>query len=459
MEKNAAAIKIEEPKTIQEIIESRNISHINIGVFDLEGILRGKRISKAKFLSALENGLGFCDVVLGWDSSDKLFETTKFTGWHTGYPDAELNIIPESIRNFPFEENGLLFLADFKGKAKNICPRGVLKRVLNKAKDLGYSIKSAFEYEFFVFNENHNSLNEKNFQNLTPLSPGGFGYSALRGMTNSEIHNELIEICEKSNIQIEGLHTETGPGVLEAAISVSDDIESADKAALFKTITKAFFQRKGLMATFMARWSNEHPGSGGHVHVSLYDKNNKNIFYDESNKKNISALMRHFIAGTQALLPEFTAMLAPNINSYARLVPGFWAPTSTTWGVENRTCAIRAITGSNNSQRIESRIPGADSNPYLALAATLAAGLYGIENKLIPQSEIQGNAYEISLEEKYKLPDNIMDAANMLKKSAVAKEYFSSEFVEHYAITREWEELENRKQITDWQLKRYFEII
>jgi len=443
----------------RRIVEERGITHVKVGLFDADGVLRGKYVSKAKFFSALESGVGFCDVVLGWDSNDQLYDNVTFTGWHTAYPDAPVRVLPDTCRELPFEENTLFFLLEFSGHAEPICPRGVLRRVLARAEKLGLAASAAFEYEFFMFDETPESVREKGYRNLTNLTPGFFGYSGLRSSVWSELYHEILDSCETMRIPIEGLHTETGPGVLEAAIYYDLALESADKAALFKTFMKVIAQRRGLMATFMAKWSNSYPGQSGHIHISLKGKDGKAAFHDPKGPHGMSKLMQHFVAGQQALMPEILGMIAQTVNSYSRLIPGFWAPTNATWGVENRTCALRVIPGAAKSQRVEYRIAAADANPYIALAAALGTGLYGIEHKLELGAPIEGNAYEQKLPAKSALPQTLMEAADRLKKSKAARELFGDAFVEHYAASREWEEREFRKHITDWELARYFEII
>jgi len=449
-------------KTVDEakqIVNERNLKHIKVGVFDIDGILRGKYMSKEKFFSALDHGFGFCDVVLGWDSKDQLYDNVEFTGWHTGYPDAATRIIPESCRNLPCEENGLFFLSEFEGKAEEICPRSLLKRVLTKASAMGCQLQAAFEYEFFVFDETRDSIREKNYQNLKPIAPGYFGYSVLRNSVDSDFYQQLLDLAEDMDFPIEGLHEETGPGVLEAAITVDHAQSAADKAALFKTFSKVMAQRNNKMITFMAKWSPDWPGQSGHIHVSLNNKNNKSLFFDATQKHNMSEKMQYFLGGQQKLMPELLAMIAPTINSYTRLVPGFWAPIQATWGVENRTCALRVIPGSATSQRVEYRIAAADANPYIALSAVIASGLWGIENKILPSAQTKGNAYEQDVPPDMKLPATLWEAAQRLKSSAAAKQLFGDAFVNHYAASREWEEREYRKHISDWELERYFEII
>ena len=444
----------------RKIVEERSLANVKVGVFDMDGIMRGKYMSRDKFLSALESGFSFCDVVLGWDSNDQLYDNVSYTGWHTAYPDAALRILPATCRALPLEGDGaLLFLAEFDGEAEAICPRGTLKRVLKRAEGMGYSVSAAAEFEFFMFDETAHSIRDKGYKNLKTLTPGFFGYSMLRASVHSEFYEALLKLCVDMRMPLEGLHTETGPGVLEAAITYGPALESADRAALFKTYTKILAQRRGMMATFMAKWSRDWPGQSGHLHLSLTDKRGKPAFHDARKPHQISDEMRWFIGGQQALMPELLAMVASTVNSYARLIPGFWAPTDATWGVENRTCALRAIPGSPKAQRVEYRVAAADINPYLALAAAIGSGLWGIQHKIEPDAPVEGNAYARQHPEKRQLPRTLWDAAQRLKESEPARELFGEPFVEHFAGTREWEEREFRKAITDWELARYFEII
>jgi len=449
-------------KTHQEVIdliELEDLDYVKVGAFDIDGILRGKYMGRDKAVSALRKGFGFCDVVLGWDSNDQLYDNVSFTGWHTGYPDASVRLLPETFRRMPFEDNLPLILGEFAGEAEALCPRGLLRRVVEKATAMGFTPFAGCEFEFFVFEETPHSVRDKHYRGMQPITPGFFGYSGLRSGVHNEFYRELMDTCRAMDMPLEGLHTETGPGVLEAAIKVDGALAAADKAALFKTITKILAQRRGWMATFMAKWSPDWPGQSGHIHVSLQDESGRNVFYDEAAEHTMSQTMRHFIGGQQALMPELLAMVAPTVNSFRRLIPGFWAPTNASWGVENRTCALRAIPGSASSQRVEYRVSAADINPYVAVAAALASGLYGIEQKIEPDAPVTGNAYDQTFPAERQLPRTLMEAAGRLKASGAARSLFGDAFVDHYSATREWEEREFRKAITDWEMDRYFEII
>jgi glutamine synthetase len=450
-------------KTIDDarsIVEERRLTHIKVGLFDNDGIMRGKYMSREKFLSSLEHGFAFCDVVLGWDSMDQLYDNATYTGWHTGYPDAPVRILPSSCREIPFENGMLLFLAEFAGAAESICPRATLRRVIARAHKMGFDPYAALEYEFFMFNETPDSVRAKDYKNLQPMTPGWFGYSMLRSSVRAEFYHQILELCDSMDFPLEGLHTETGPGVLEAAIAVDSADNAGDKAALFKTFIKVLAQRNDMMATFMAKWSAEYPGQSGHIHLSLRHRDSSgSAFYDSEQPNGMSTIQRQFVAGQQRLMPQFLSMIAPTVNSYTRLIPGFWAPTDATWGVENRTTALRVIPGSDKSQRIEYRLGSADANPYLALAAALGAGLYGIEQQWDPEPQTMGNAYDQQHPEHLALPRTLWESAQALKSSAEARDLFGDAFVEHYAASREWEEREFRKHITDWEMERYFEII
>ena len=441
------------------IVRERDIAYVKIGVFDLDGVMRGKYVSRDKFLSGLESGLGFCDVILGWDVDDQPYDNVTYTGWHTGFPDAKVRVIPESCREIPFEPQTLLFVCEFVETATAICPRSILQSVLNRAKKAGFKVSAAFEYEFFTFEETPHSVREKGYRNMKPLSVGSFGYSVLRNSVGSEFYHALLDMCVTMDFPLEGLHTETGPGVLEGAIGVDEALAAADKASLFKTFAKVLAQRNGLMTTFMAKWSEKQAGQSGHIHISFQREDGNPAFYDNDAEHGMSQEMLQFIGGQQKLMPELLAMVGSTVNSYSRLVPGLWAPTSATWGIENRTCAIRAIPGSPKSQRVEYRVAASDANPYLALAAAVGSGLYGIEQGIQPPEPIQGNAYEQKLPSESQMPATLWDAAQRLKASAAARDLFGDIFVDHYAASREWEERAFRKHVTDWELARYFEII
>jgi glutamine synthetase len=447
---------------ITAYLKENDIQKIKFAFADIDGVLRGKVIHYKKFIDGLKDGYGFCDVAFGWDSTDTLYDNTQLTGWHTGYPDRQCRIDLSTFRTVPWQENIPFFLADFSDPAGHdlpACPRSLLKRVSKQCADMGYHPEFAQEFEWFNFIETPETLREKSFTNLNTLTPGMFGYSILRTSQQSEFYNDLFNLLMQFNIPIEGLHTETGPGVYEAALLHDHVLRAADKAVLFKTAVKEIASKHNITASFMAKWNENLPGCGGHVHQSLWTTDeSKNLFYKADDQFNMSDLHKHYLAGQLYCLPHLLPMYAPTINSYKRLVEGAWAPTTIAWGVDNRTTAFRVLHPTEDYTRLETRIPGADTNPYLAMSAALASGLYGIKNKLplnIPPT--MGNGY---LDKSNgSIASNLMDAANFMKDSSVAKELFGEAFVDHFTQTRIWECRQFAKSVTDWELKRYFEII
>jgi glutamine synthetase len=443
-------------------LKEKNIDKIKFAFADIDGVLRGKVIHHKKFTDGLQNGYGFCDVVFGWDSSDVCNNNIELTGWHTGYPDQLCRIDLSTFRTVPWQDDIPFFLADFSkadGNDLPACPRSLLKRISKECESLGFHPEFAQEFEWFNFRETPQSLQEKGFTNLDTLTPGMFGYSILRTSENSDFYYDLFNLLMQFGIPLEGLHTETGPGVYEAAILHDHVMEAADRAVLLKTAVKEIAYQHGIMATFMAKWNENLPGCGGHVHQSLWNKDKtENLFYNAEDVNKMSDLHKHYLAGQLHCLPHILPMYAPTINSYKRLVEGAWAPTTITWAVENRTTAFRVINSSPAYTRLETRIPGSDTNPYLAMAAALASGLYGVKNKLplnIPATA--GNGYQDT--KNATISSNLLDATNIMKESKIANELFGDAFVDHYAKTRLWECKQFAKSVTDWELKRYFEII
>jgi glutamine synthetase len=438
-------------------------ARVKVAVSDIDGVLRGKYLHKEKFYSAAENGFGFCDVVLGWDMLDVTYDNATHTGWHKGFPDVLAKLDLGTLRTVPWDNNVPFFLGDFvapkdgKDAPLPICPRQTLKRVIERAKLLGVMPMCGVELEFFNFLETPQSWADKEGVAPTPLTPGMFGYSLLRANQHRAYFESLFNEMGAFGVPIEGLHTETGPGVYEAAILYSEALEAADRAILFKTGAKEIGARFGIMPSFMAKWSKDYPGCSGHVHTSLSD-GKKNLFHDAKREHGMSALFESFLAGQVAALLEFAPMFWPTINSYKRLVDGFWAPVKPTWGVDNRTASFRVIPGSPKSTRLETRCPGADINPYLAVAAVLAAGLAGVEKKMkLTAKPIHGTNQ--GAEDIARAPRTLIETTRIFRRSELARDWFGDDFVDHFAATREWEWRQWLDAVTDWERRRYLEII
>jgi glutamine synthetase len=360
----------------------------------------------------------------------------------------------------PWEPDTAALLVDFvseEGVAHPACPRSLLRSVIARAQERGCSATFACEFEFFIFKETAESLHAKGFRGMTPLSPGMFGYSWVREGQNSALCHAILDEMERFDIPIEGLHTETGPGVYEVAIRYDDALRMADKAALFKSAMKQLLAARGLSCTFMAKWNADLPGSSGHLHQSLW-KDGVNLFYDAADPCSLSAIAKQYLGGQVALMPELTALYSPTINAYKRYVPGVWAPLTASWGPENRTCAIRSIGGGPGGTRLEYRQTAADINPYIAIATCLAAGLDGIERQIAPPAAGRGDASR-SDAGFAPLPRTLKDATAALAKSERARAILGAPFVDHYVRTRDWEVRQYERAVTDWELRRYFEAL
>ncbi len=433
---------------------------VKVAVSDIDGILRGKYLHTAKFEGAAEGGFGFCDVVFGWDAHDNCYDNTQVTGWQHGFPDALARVDLDTARQVPWDNNVPFFLGEFvnaDGSPFPVCPRQTLRRVLTRAEKLGFAPMTGMEFEWFNFRETPQSWAAKKGVGPEPLTPGMFGYSLLRMADNPGFFNALMDEMLAFNVPIEGLHTETGPGVYEAAIGFSTALEQADRAILFKTGAREIGKRFGVMPSFMAKWSQGYPGCSGHIHQSLSD-GKANLFYDAKSPRKMSKLFESYLAGQIACLMAFAPMFWPTINSYKRLVDGFWAPVKPTWGLDNRTASFRVIAGSPKATRLETRCPGADVNPYLAMAAVIAAGLHGVEKGLkLTAPPITGTNQ--GAEHIPRAPRSLIETTQIFRESKIARDWLGDTFVEHFAATREWEHRQWQDAVTDWELKRYFEII
>jgi glutamine synthetase len=456
---------------IKQLIDDGKIEYVKIGAPDIEGVYRGKRVDARYFLNSLEDGFGQCDVLFGWDIAEVVLPNLKFSNWEHGFADIVMKPDLSTFELVPWEENVASCVCDLwteHGDPVAISPRYVLRKVIERARAMGYESLAAAELEFRFFRESQASLREKDFgPNLTPLNPGNNCYSISQSSADDHLLGRIARMMRDSNIDIEGYNREHGPGMYEMNIRYADALKAGDRTMLFKTGVKEICYQMGLAATFMAKWNDQEDGSSGHSHMSLWDRGReRNLFWDESAEEHMSTTMRQFLAGVLETMPEFMVLYAPVINSYKRYVEGTWAPLNTTWGLDNRTCAVRVINVNRNAIHIENRAPGADANFYLVFAATLAGGLYGIEHKLELPERLDGNAYDEAtvaraLEKGHIRPlaRNLSTATDMLERSELAREYLGPDFVEHFVATRRWEVKEYEKAVTNWDRRRYLELI
>lgn len=439
----------------RDFVTENSILQVKVGAFDHDTILRGQYLSPESFYTCLQSGLRLSEQYNAPDTSavsNKLLLANSFS-------DSLVNVVLNTGRPLPQERDAVLFLAEFPEHQYGICPRQSLKRVLRIAEDMRMIAQANLRYDFYLFDETAHSLQEKGYQSPTPLTPSQYGHSLLRSAINHDFFEALLDMCRTMQMPLAELQTKEGPGLVSAMLPISTALRAADNAALLKTFSKILAQRFGWLASFMAKWSMQHPGCDSRLRLKLTNDEKDPLFFDPANNHKMSQIMQYFVAGQLALMPELAIIFLPTINAYTRLAHGFSCPKQACWGIENKTCAIRVLSYNDENIQTECRLGGADTNPYLCIMAALASGLYGIQQKLPLEKPVIGSAYQISLDARHQLPDNLLDAVRKFKNSSFAREWFGDDFVEFYAASREKEAIEANRYITDWQLKRYFEMI
>ncbi|KAI1077450.1 putative glutamine synthetase [Whalleya microplaca] len=482
-----------EPVTLEALPDIlQHDTKVKLSGVDVDGMLRGKIVSKNKFLSIAKEGFGFCSVIFGWDMHDRTYnKELKISNKQNGYRD--LIAVPDlnSFRRIPWEGNIPFFLVSFFDEDKPVCacPRNLLKSTVDKLKSNGYNAMAGAELEFFQFKVPTTAadsasdsvapsvasfLDNNPPQALPPLTEGMFGYSITRPTLNKSYYHGVYDACAAFRCDLEGWHTESGPGVYEAALEFGQISEMADRASLFKYVVRSVAAGYGITPCFMAKPRHGLPGNSGHTHVSVVDAaSGANLFYRATPDADapwpdivhLSDLGRHFLAGILDGLPDIMPMLAPTVNSYKRLVENFWAPVTVSWGLEHRAASVRLIappTAKPGATRFEVRVPGADANPYYVMAAILGLGWRGVEKKLeIPIPPLgKGQDVGDSADQGVRLARSLREATErFVRPDSIAREVFGDDFVDHFGGTRENEVRLWDEAVTDWELKRYVETV
>ena len=425
---------------------------VQLEVPDLDGALRAKLVSPAKALS--EAGAAMCTIMFGLTQADDVYESPASSAAN-GYPDLVMRPDMATLRALPWCEATVAVLCDLcggDGALFPLAPRTVLRTIVERCADLGFEARFAAEWEFCVVRRD----DETHPAGLVPLGRTMNAYSSLRLRELRPLAQAFFERMEGVGIAVEAVHTELGHGMVEFALAHAPAMEAADRASRAKAYLKELCGERGLVATFMPKWRAGAPTSGCHFHQSLW-RDGSNEFAGPGGA--LSPLARHYLAGQLATMTDFGVLFNPSVNAFRRLQPGTWTPATASWGVDNRTAAIRAITGPPKAVRLEHRRPGADVNPYLAVAAMLAGGLHGIAGKLEPPDPATADAYADARFPR--LPATLADAIAALRDSPVAPDLLGGEFVRHYLLSREvelglWREWESA-QVTEWEQRRYFE--
>lgn len=439
-------------------VESGEIDTVLVCFPDMQGRLIGKRVTGRFFVEKCLDEMHVCDYLLTVDMDMEPVPGYQAASWDTGYGDFALKPDLATLRRIPWLEATALVMADCQdhhGVDLPHAPRSMLKKQLARARDMGFTVKMGSELELYVFDETYETAREKNYQDLKTAGWYIEDYHIFQTTKEEDLIRAIRNGMDGAAVPVEFSKGEWGPGQEEINLQYAEALEMADRHSIYKNGAKEIAYGQGKAITFMAKWNLDLAGNSCHLHSSLWDaETDKALFFDEKAEDGMSALFRHYIAGQLALVRDVTYFYAPFINSYKRFQAGSFAPTKAAWSRDNRTAGYRTV-GHGPALRVECRIPGADVNPYLAFAATVAAGLYGIENKLELEPAISGNIYE--MENVHDVPRTLREALAALEKSSVLRDVFGNDVVEHYLHTGRWEQSEYDRRVTDWELRRTFE--
>lgn len=442
---------------VRDLVKTGDVDTIAVAVPDLQGRLQGKRYDARFFLNEVATrAVDACAYVLATDVEMSPDGNFALCSWDNGFPDLIIRPDLGTFRLLPWYPRTVLCLGnveDHHGGPVAVAPRQVLRHQLERLATMGYSARAATELEFIVFTEDTPTARARDYGGLTPVVP----FNADYGISSTGAVEPLIADIRRSMVGagmvVESSKGECAPGQQEIALQHEDPLTTADHHCVYKLGVRELAASHGLSATFMAKYSVSE-GNSCHVHLSLWSADGSAAFTDLAGGD--SRTLSHFLAGLRSFLPELTLFMAPNVNSYKRFVAGSFAPVNVAWDYDNRTCGLRLV-GGGSSRRIENRIPGADVNPYLALAATLAAGCEGVSQGMDPGPPAGGNAYEARPEQHPQLPGSLEEAVVALNGSCLARRVFGDEVVDHYVRAGEVELGAFRRAVTDWERRRGFE--
>ena len=448
--------------TLEELtasIRSREIETVITAVCDMQGRLVGKRVSAPFFLDhCAEHGTHFCTYLLATDMEMTTPDGYAGLDWESGYGDYLARPDWTTLRALPWQERTALVLCDAvdeaSGELVDVAPRTILRRQIERAAALGLRPRMATELEFYLLRESYEEAQARGFSHVTPFGWANEDYQLLQASRAEPIYRRLRAEMTAAGVPIEFSKGEAAPGQHEVNIHYDDALEAADRAALFKHGAKEIAWQAGRAITFMAKPHHAWTGSSGHIHVSLWDADGARSRFPEADGKEMSETMRHFLGGLVAGARELSLLIASTVNAYKRFATASWAPVNLVWARDNRTCGFR-IVGRGSALRIENRLPGADSNPYLAFAAVLAAGLDGIERRIEPPAEFAGNGYRATGVPR--VPRSLYEAIDAWEDSDLARRAFGEAVHAHYLNMGCIEQETFDGVVTDWERQRYLE--
>ncbi|MEM7289371.1 MAG: glutamine synthetase family protein [Pseudomonadota bacterium] len=435
------------------------IDTVLVCLVDMQGRLMGKRFHARNFIDHSYEETHCCNYLFATDIEMATPDGYASTSWEQGYGDYVMKPDLTTIREMPWLERTAMVLCDILDhhthEEVSITPRTVLKNQIARLSELGFTAMMATELEFFLFEGSFDEIRKSGFRNLHPISGYNEDYHILQTTKEEVVMQPLRNHLVAAGVPVENSKGEAEAGQEELNIRYSDALSCADHHTIAKHATKEIAWQHGCSASFLPKWHHDRVGSSSHIHQSLWTGDNKPAFYDTAGDHGMSQIMRQYTAGLIKYAPDYTFFLAPYVNSYKRFMKGTFAPTKTVWSVDNRTAGFRLCGGDTKAVRMECRIGGSDINPYLALAAQLAAGIKGIEEKLELAAPTRGDVYDAK--KAREIPATLRAATETLRKSAMLKEAFGADVVAHYTRCAEWEQEEFDRVVTDWEIARGFE--
>ncbi len=453
-----------EVEALERRIAAGDVDTVLVVFPDLQGRLMGKRVTGHFFLDdvlAGSGGVEACNYLLAVDVEMDPLPGYRFASWEQGYGDFQLRPDPATLRAVPWLEKTALVLCDLvdeeMGEPVEVSPRRILQRQVERAAAAGLAVKGASELEFYLFKESYDEAAAKGYAGLTPHSAVIEDYHILQTTKDEYLIRAIRNAMDGAGVPVEFSKGEAGRGQHEINLRYAGALEMADRHTIYKNGAKEIAALNDRAITFMAKYSMDEGGNSCHLHSSLWSADSDEpLDWDTGGPDHLSETFRHYLGGLVAASRELSYLFAPYVNSYKRFQPGSWAPTAVVWGNDNRTCGLRLV-GHGPSFRVESRIPGADCNPYLAFAATIAAGLHGIEHQLDPGPAFRGNAYEA--DDVPRVPTTLVEATGELEQSEIALKAFGEDVHFHLVNTARQEWATFNRVVTDWERRRNFELI
>ncbi|AXI80636.1 glutamine synthetase family protein [Peterkaempfera bronchialis] len=441
-------------EALRILVESGEVHTVVLAFTDMQGRLQGKRFAARFFLDEVaRHGSEGCAYLLAVDVDLNTVDGYRMASWETGYGDFAMHPDLGTLRRIPWQPGTALATADLAwhdGTPVHASPRQILRRQLDRLAERGWHAQVGTELEFIVFRDTYETAWERGYRGLTPANQYNVDYSLLGTARVEPLLARIRNEMGGAGMTVESAKGECNLGQHEIAFRYADALTTCDQHSVYKTGAKEIAAQEGMALTFMAKY-DEREGNSCHIHLSLRDDRDDPVLAGPDG--DIGDTMRHFLAGQLAALREFSLLYAPNINSYKRFRPGSFAPTAVAWGRDNRTCALRVV-GHGPSLRVENRVPGGDVNPYLAVAGMIAAGLHGIEHRLEPPEPCTGNAYTADCA---RMPATLREAAELWRGSALAKDTFGEDVMEHYLTMARVEQDAHDTAVTDWERYRSFE--